>query len=563
MNSTANNCGPLLSHYRLLEADSKAPRSPKDQKVRQLSATLWLTGSSVYLQKLEHVLRSSESSETRCYAARELSKWYLDQPSANSWISAWNYSLLASQSARTRSDIVKSSLLAIVCSKRIEQPEPLKSVINELVKHKIFSPDIILSLASLKSSGQCKLRLINQVLSYYLATPVTLLDGNEHDLLDSISGADIHHSHCEGPKVSVIIATYSSSGRLKTALRSLQDQTWRNCEFIIVDDASPDSQDKEIAERFASHDSRFKYIRMSENAGAYAARNNGLTYASGEFVTLHDSDDWSHPQKIETQVRFLLANTSVIGCTSQQARCTSSLTFDDIRSNDLLIFFNTSSFLWRKKPVVDTIGAWDTVRFGADSEFIRRIKHQFGDSSVVNLHTGPLSFQRKHESNVTSNRLTGLHTLYCGARKEYAEASQYFLANYKSPFYSYGASRIRPFPAPELMLKSANPTSIRSEYDYALFADVYSNSPDMESILRYLNRLQLHKLRVALIPVVSDCRMLSTLAVDSSIRKLCHEQKLRIAVYGETIYAKKVVELSFVPVDYLYKANVVEVELVD
>jgi glycosyltransferase involved in cell wall biosynthesis len=560
MKYAGNKCGPLISHYRLLEPDTKAPSPPTDPRVRNLSATLWLTGSSIYLQKLEHICRGAESAEAKCYAARELSKWYLDQPDTDSWLSAWNYSLIASQSARTRSDIVKSALLRIVCSQRVKRFESSKLVISELGKHKIFSPDIILSLASPRSSGPSKVRLINQVLSYYSATPVTLLDNSKHDLLDSISGVDAGCAHCAGPKVSVLIATYSSSGRLETALRSLQEQTWRNCEFIIVDDASPDSQDKEIAESFASRDNRFKYIRMPVNSGAYAARNTGLQYASGEFVTLHDSDDWSHPQKIETQVKFLLANSSAIGCTSQQARCTNSLSFDDIRSNDLLIFFNTSSFLWRKQPVVNAIGSWDTVRFGADSEFIRRIKHHFGELSVVNLKTGPLSFQRKHESNVTSNRLTGLRTLYCGARKEYAETSQYFLANCDSLLYSHDASDIRPFPVPKLMLKSKSTSPTRNKYDYALFADVYKDSPDMSATLEHVNRLCSYKARVALIPVVSDCRVLSTLVIDGSIRKLCHEQKLYIAVYGETIYTKEIVKLSFVPSDYPHKASVVQVD---
>lgn len=560
MTSGSNKCGPLLSHYRFLDFDSKALSAPENQRVRKISATLWLTGSSMYLQQLEHACFGAESRKTKCYAARELAKWYLDQHDADSWFRAWSYSILAYHTARTRSDIVRSSVLRIVCSERVKRHEPSRSLIDKIHEHKIFSPDIILALTSLRSSSSSKIRLINQVLSYYLASPIMLLNGSKKDLFDSISGVNNDSSHCAGPRVSVLIATYSSSGRLETALRSLQQQTWRNCEFIVVDDASPDSQDKKIVRSFASCDNRFKYIRMPVNAGAYVARNTGLQYASGEFVTLHDSDDWSHPQKIETQVKFLLANTSVIGCTSQQARCTPTLSFNDIRSNDLLIFLNTSSFLWRRKPVIDTMGSWDTVRFGADSELIRRIKHRFGESSVVDLNTGPLSFQRNHGSNITSNRMTGLRTLYCGARKEYAEASQYYLATCDSPLYVNGASDFRPFPVPMMMLKSRTTDPISSKYDYVLFADVYSGSPDLYKTLKYVNNLFSANARVALIPVVSNGRVLSKLAIDSSIRQLCHERKLYIAVYGESIYATKVVALSFVPLDYPHMASVIKVD---
>lgn len=514
----------------------------------------------MYLEKLKDACEKTQSPYINCYAARELSKWYLDRTDLDSLDIAERYSLLASQVAVSKPEVIKSNLLRIICAQRKKRRNLSASLIDDLRERNIFSPDIVLSLASLRNSGLSKIRLVNQALSYYLATPVSLLDNNKRDLFDSLCGdSSPSQSSRHDPIVSVLIATYNSSGRLETALRSLQSQSWGNCEFIIIDDASPNSLDKEIAQHFVCHDQRFKYIRTPTNGGAYVARNFGLQYAAGEFVTLHDSDDWSHPQKIETQVRFILANPSIIGCTSQQARCSPSLCFDDIRSNDLLIFLNTSSFLWRRKPVIDSLGCWDTVRFGADSELIRRIKHQFGDSCVVNLETGPLSFQRKHETNVTSNRYTGLSTLYCGARKEYAESSKYFLAHCNSVFYAQDTADNRCFPAPLMMLPSDRQSASSVEYDIVLFCDIFTDSPDLERSLDYINRLELCSLRIALIPIVSNLRILNSLNIDQSIRKLCHHQKIYIAVYGETIYAKKTVKLSSVPPDYPHKANVVNV----
>jgi glycosyltransferase involved in cell wall biosynthesis len=373
------------------------------------------------------------------------------------------------------------------------------------------------------------------------------------DLLSAAPHAVIH-----GPKVSVIISTHNSSGRLTAALRSLQNQTWRNCEFIIVDDASPGFDDKDIAETFARDDNRFIYMRMPYNGGAYVARNEALKHVSGEFVTLHDSDDWSHPQKIETQARFMLSNPSVIGCTSEQIRCTSDLVFDEIRSNEYLVFFNTSSFLWRRSVVIKALGCWDAVRFGADSEFIRRVQSVFGINSVVHMNTGPLSFQRRHNSSVTSGELTGLETLYSGARKEYAESSAYYLLNYHIPHYSDDISVCRQFPVPTMMLPSHGLDSGNLAFDIVIYGDVYQGSEYMENVLGIIMDDKLANYTMALIPVVSDGRVPPSIEIVADVRRLSHLGYVFIAVYGERVLASRIVYASPLPQELLFVADVLK-----
>src|SRR5690625_4342706 len=107
----------------------------------------------------------------------------------------------------------------------------------------------------------------------------------------------------EMPLVSVVVPAYNAGGGLAIALDSLLAQSWRELEVIVVDDGSSDST-AQIAQAYAANDSRVRFVPNETNQGAYVSRNNGMRAARGEFVTVHDSDDWSHPQKLEQHMQL-------------------------------------------------------------------------------------------------------------------------------------------------------------------------------------------------------------------------------------------------------------------
>ena len=94
----------------------------------------------------------------------------------------------------------------------------------------------------------------------------------------------------ETPLLSVIIPVYRVEKYLDRCLRSITEQTYRNLEIILVDDGSPDRSGA-ICDAWAAKDSRIRVIHK-ENAGAGAARNTGLDLATGEIVSMIDSDDY-------------------------------------------------------------------------------------------------------------------------------------------------------------------------------------------------------------------------------------------------------------------------------
>ncbi len=90
---------------------------------------------------------------------------------------------------------------------------------------------------------------------------------------------------------SVIVPTYNNSQNIKTCIQSIQNQTWKDLEIIIIDDASTDST-PQIIENLASTDHRIKIIQNEKNHGAGYARNRGLDRANGQYITFVDADDF-------------------------------------------------------------------------------------------------------------------------------------------------------------------------------------------------------------------------------------------------------------------------------
>nr|WP_294491668.1 glycosyltransferase family 2 protein [uncultured Mediterraneibacter sp.] len=92
------------------------------------------------------------------------------------------------------------------------------------------------------------------------------------------------------------------------AIESIQAQTLKDWEFLIVDDGSPDKSG-EICDSYASKDSRIQVIHK-ENGGAPSARNTAIEMARGEYFYFLDSDDWAEPTMLEDMYRIAKQNKS-------------------------------------------------------------------------------------------------------------------------------------------------------------------------------------------------------------------------------------------------------------
>ncbi len=101
------------------------------------------------------------------------------------------------------------------------------------------------------------------------------------------------------PLISVIIPVYNVEKYLDKCIQSVVNQTYENLEIILVDDGSPDNCPK-ICDEYAKKDKRIKVVHK-ENGGLSDARNAGIKYSNGEYLTFIDSDDYI----VDNYVEFL------------------------------------------------------------------------------------------------------------------------------------------------------------------------------------------------------------------------------------------------------------------
>lgn len=120
-------------------------------------------------------------------------------------------------------------------------------------------------------------------------------------------------------KISVIVPVYNVQDLIGTCIESVLNQTFPHFELILVDDGSKDHS-REICERYAFGNSRIHFLTKA-NGGVSSARNLGLAYATGEWVTFIDSDDFVTPDFLaqlyqhiapDAKAQFVIGGTQTV-----------------------------------------------------------------------------------------------------------------------------------------------------------------------------------------------------------------------------------------------------------
>jgi len=295
------------------------------------------------------------------------------------------------------------------------------------------------------------LRVVNGFLGWYGLPGVRLRDAAHAPSPVNLVAAGSLDT-VDGPLVSVLMTTFRTGAHAVAAVRSVLAQRYRNFELIVLDDASGDGT-PELMRDLAREDARIQFVPLPRNVGTFAAKLIGLGLARGEFVTCHDSDDWSHPDKLLRQVAPLMEDARLVATVSYWVRMQDDGLFY-ARQVYPLMRMNLSSLLFRRERVLREAGAWDSVRTGADSEFWARLRLVFGDAACARVRL-PLSFGSHRSDSLMTKQVTGYakETGVSLSRIAYSEAWSHWhdevIAAGRKPFLPaqvQTALKARPFP---------------------------------------------------------------------------------------------------------------------
>jgi glycosyltransferase involved in cell wall biosynthesis len=339
----------------------------------------------------------------------------------------------------------------------------------------------------------------------------------------------------------VIMPVYNAGETVAYALHGLLAQTWPNIEILVIDDASSDDTCARVNE-IAASDSRVVLLRQKENQGAYAARNEGLKHAQGEFIANHDADDWSHPQRLERMIAPLLEDDTRMASMAHWVRTTESLHFMRWRMERGLIHHSVSTLVFRRS-VVDCLGGWDEVRVEADSEFLGRIRRYWGKDSVADVLPGvPLAFALQDKKSLTAVKSTHLRTQFWGVRKVYRRLCEAWQAGVENldQLHFRGGTREGRFPVPPAILHG---NSAVPEYDLVVMADCSSGAEYSDSLMWMLRYVLDQGLTVGLFHWPCYRNILEkdqAVDIDGPFMVLALDKKLDLLLPDQTVKAGKV-----------------------
>lgn len=114
----------------------------------------------------------------------------------------------------------------------------------------------------------------------------------------------------KSPLVSVVMSVYNGERYLREAIDSILGQTFKDFEFIIIDDGSTDDTLQIIK---SYKDPRIVLISR-ENKGLVVSLNEGIEQAKGKYIARQDADDYSLPERLRKQLDYMLSHSEVVIC---------------------------------------------------------------------------------------------------------------------------------------------------------------------------------------------------------------------------------------------------------
>lgn len=200
-------------------------------------------------------------------------------------------------------------------------------------------------------------------------------------------------------KVVIILPVYNNSQDISNAINSVINQTYKNWELIIINDASTDKE--QLISIFSKYErnKKIKIIHNEINKGCYWCLNYGIQNSESEYITRIDSDDRYHKNKLEEQIEFLNKNKNYLGIFVESC----------LINYPNKIYPTSMAPYMMRRSIIEKIGYYDSVRFGADLEYKKRMFLYYGKDKFKKMNK-TLYYIKKRNNSLTKNKNIGMYT---------------------------------------------------------------------------------------------------------------------------------------------------------
>jgi glycosyltransferase involved in cell wall biosynthesis len=218
------------------------------------------------------------------------------------------------------------------------------------------------------------------------------------------------------PKVSIVMSCHNAERYLSETLNSLLAQTLTEWELLVIDDGSTD-QTLSILKSYADKDRRIRLWRFEEKRGPYIRRNFAIRQGRAEFVSIQDSDDLMHPDKLKDLYECINSNLrlAIVGSYHRRFRETfRGADFGDavlrrIEHSEIMQGFKQSWYLgWHgsaiiRKNLFGTIGLYDEQPYGSDTFWLAKAGLYSLLTRKIEFRNVPkfLTYKREHRQSQT------------------------------------------------------------------------------------------------------------------------------------------------------------------
>lgn len=423
---------------------------------------------------IERLYYEDETQKDKVKILCSLARWHATN---NEWHEAMKY-LEKAKKLDKSFFIITNKLLLIECYLHTNNFRKAEDIINYALtygaeaNYYVAKCNLICLQISENSSAN-RIKALNEIYAKHNLAKLNIRNYSEGFTFENIDCISEFSEYKNEPKISILFPLYNAADFLGVAITSLLNQTWTNIEIVAVDDCSTDDSWERL-KLLAKKDNRIKIFRNEVNLGAYSTRNKALGLATGEYVTVHDSDDWSHPQMIEVQIQEMLADPNIKITFSSMARVCLNMYFMIRPQRPKLEYIHRSypSILLKREDLRE-LGEWDSVTANADDELLQRARIVWGKNAIVDvLKDVPLSFFMVHENSLTQQAETSINTLTFGIRKNYALQADYWRV-YKADSENLKLQRKSlkdPFPIPQNLAPKNWNRSL--QYDIVIISDL-------------------------------------------------------------------------------------------